>query len=80
MLHTWALVLGLHLWLCGTVPPGPDTPFTYIMYNTITRLPAKGFVGARGWNNVKKNIFLFPICLIVNTKSGHFGPKIKQYI
>ena len=49
MLKTWALVFGLHLWLCGTVPPpGPQhaVHIYYVEYDK--RLPAKGFVGARG--------------------------------
>ena len=36
MLHTWALVFGLHLWLCGTVPPGPPQAvhIYHVKYNT----------------------------------------------
>ena len=63
------------VWYCS--PPGPNMPFTYVMLNMITRLPAKGFVGARGGTMKKK---YFPIFYMFNTKSGHFGPKIKQYI
>ena len=48
MLHTWALVFGLHLWLCGTVPPGPQQAVHIYYVNMIVPLSAKGFVGARG--------------------------------
>ena len=79
MLHTWALVFGLRFWLCGTVPPpGPQhaVHIYYVEYdNTFT---CKGFVGARGGGTMLKKYF--PIFYMFNTKSGHFGPKIKQCI
>ena len=77
MLHTWALVFGLHLWLCGTVPPGPlhAGHIYYVEYDN--KFTCKRICRGPGGNNVK---FFFPIFYLFNTKSGHFGPKIKQYI
>ena len=77
MLHTWALVFGLHLWLCGTVPPGPQhaVHIYYVKYDNT--LLAKGFVGARGGTMLK---IYFSIFYMFNAKSSHFGPKIEQYI
>ena len=55
MLDTWALVFGLHLWLCGTVPPpGPQhaVHIYYVEYdNTFT---CKRICWGPGGNNVKK--------------------------
>ena len=54
MLHTWALVFGLHLWLCGTVPPGPQhaVHIYYVEYDdTFT---CKRICLGPGGNNVKK--------------------------
>ena len=78
MLHTWALVFGLHLWLCGTVPPGPQhaVHIYYVEYdNTFT---CKRICWGPGGGTMLKKYF--PIFYMFNTKSGHFGPKINQYI
>ena len=59
MLHTWALVFGLHLWLFGTVPPGPQhaVHIYYVKYdNTFT---SKRICWVGGGDNVKKNCFYF---------------------
>ena len=79
MLDTWALVFGLQLWLCGTVPPGPQhaVHIYYVKYdNTFT---CKRICWGPGGGDDVKKIF-FSIFYMFYTKSGHFGPKIKQYI
>ena len=58
MLHIWALVFGLHLWLCGTVPPGPKHAIHihYVKYdNTFT---CKRICWGPG-DDVKKIFFYF---------------------
>ena len=64
MLHNWALVFGLHLWLCGTVPPGPQHAIHiyYVEYdNTFTckRICWGPGGGGGGVNNVIKTFFYF---------------------
>ena len=77
MLHSWALVFGLHLWLCGTVPPGPQQAIHiyYVKYdNTFT---CNRICTGPDGTMLKK---YFSIFYMFNTKSDHFGPKLKQYI
>ena len=65
MLHTWALVFGLHLWLCGTVPPGPQhaVHINYVEYDK-TFTCKRICWGPGGGGTLLKNSFLFSICLI----------------
>ena len=73
MLHTWALVFGLHLWLCGTVPPGPQhaVHIYYVEYdNTFT---CKRICWGPG-GTMLKNIFHF---LYVYYKKWPFRPQNK---
>ena len=77
MLHTWALVFGLHLWLCGTVPPGPQHAVHIYYVDNDNTFTCKRICWGPGGTMLKK---YFPIFYMFNTKSGHFGTKIKQYI
>ena len=62
MLHTWALVFGLHLWLCVTVSPGPQhaVHIYYVKYdNTFTCKKICRGPGGGGGAMLKKIVFYF---------------------
>ena len=78
MLHTWALVFGYIYGRAVLFPPGPQHAVhtDYVKYdNTFT---CKRICWGPGGGTMLKKYF--SIFYMFNTKSGHFGPKIKQGI
>ena len=77
MLHTSALVFGLHLWLCDTVPPGPQHAVHILVY--YVKYDSMFTCKRIYWGTMfKKIFFLFSVCLV--QKVAINGSKIKQYI